>query len=405
MPSSKDKYKTFPRIVPLTRHDFVGKELIRRKKKSFGKNAVPRAVWVRAISNAVQVIDNSFVGPQKTSLVGNLNVMVGGLLSKSFYTRGSFETLYRRPGRQMKDKPIPGIDSINMSSKGELQSLRKVTINWTCPNLEDLDELAPYWLTPGVSIWLEWGWGQVGKRPVTTPVDNINKLKEYYLDAGKIYDDIIIKANGNQDAYIGLITNFSFNANDDGSWTCTTELTSMGQTLLSLDLNKDKVQPSASTKEGKNIKRSQTIKGFIEDKFSEGDLLDLPKPDGTGTWKLSKDVLNLSQKDGGFLWLDKDITFVSWKFIEQQIVNAHSAWEFNGGAGKGTAFKIDSSQVEISNDKFLFSTDAKIGLVVHSASPGALIFNTNNISNKSGKLLVYILILILLRKLFQMLKR
>ena len=266
MPSEFDKYKTFPRIVPLTKNDFVGRELIKRKNQTFGKNAVPRAVWVRAVSNAVQFDENN---NKIKDMVGNLNVIVGGLLSEKFNTRGSFQTLYRRPGRQIQDKPIPGIDSISMSSKGELQSLRKVTINWSCPNLEDLNDLTPYWLTPGISIWLEWGWGQIGKTPITTSIKDVVKLKEYYLDAGKIYEEIIRLSNGNQDAYIGVITNFSFNQNDDGSWTCTTELTSMGQTLLSLNLNKDKVSQGASTSEAKkeNVQKTQTIKGFIEDKF------------------------------------------------------------------------------------------------------------------------------------------
>ena len=381
MPNSEEKNLTFPRIVPLTNADFVGKELLRRKSESFGKNAVPRAVWVRAISNAVPLNDERFVG--------SLNVMVGGLLSEKFNTRGSFETLYRRPGRQIQDKPIPGIESVSISSKGEMQSLRKVSIKWLCPSLEDLNELSPYWLTPGISIWVEWGWGQTGKIPVAVSVNDAIKLKQYYEDGGKIYEDIIRPSDGNQDAYIGVITNFSFNQNEDGRWSCITELISMGQTLLSLDLNKDKVTQNASISETINAEKTQTIKGFIEETFSEGELLTLSIPPDHPlkakfqTWKESQDVFNASKIALGIDWLSADVIYVSWRFIEQQIINESIAFSFDGQGGKGKAFQMSSEGVEISNDRVLYTTDADIGLVVHTADKEAFSFNAMG-SDESG---------------------
>ena len=77
---------------------------------------------------------------------------------------GWFDLIYKRPGRKIKDRPMPGIESISITSKGEMQSLRKVTLSWMCPSLEDLDDLTPYWLSPGISVWLDWGWGQINER-------------------------------------------------------------------------------------------------------------------------------------------------------------------------------------------------------------------------------------------------
>jgi len=382
------KYKTFPRIVPLTRNDFVGQELLKRKNQSFGEGASPRTIWVRAISNAYQVDEN---GEKILGVVGNRNVLVGGLLSKSFYTRGSFETLYRRPGRQIQDKPIPGIDSISITSKGELQALRKVTINWSCPNLEDLDELSSYWLSPGLTVWLEWGWGRIGKTPITVPVDSPERLTQYYNDAEKIYDEIIIGSNGNQDAYIGIITNFSFNQNDDGSWSCVTELTSLGQTLIGMDLNKDKVYKGASLSDEAKKQVTENIKGFIEDKFSEGDLLTLSIPDdhplrekGYKTWRDSKDVYHASKTFWGLDWLAKDVTYVSWRFIEQAIINQQIALYADGEGGKVKAFQINSEDVQISNDPLLFTTNAEGGLVVHDEGNGAFSFDVPDTNQFAG---------------------
>lgn len=357
---------TFPRITPLTTDNFVGREIQRRKTKTYGANQKPRTVWVRAVSNAIQL--------SSPDIVGNLNVLVGGLLSKSFYTRGAFETLYKRAGRQITDKPIPGIDSVSITSKGELQSLRKLQLNWTCPNLQDLDDLAPYWLTPGVSVWVEWGWGQLGVTPRQTVIKGeagSKKLKDYYEDGTKIYDELVTNSGGNQDGVIGVITNFTYNQNDDGSWTCMTELTSMGQTLLALDLNKDKIYKNASLDDLSNKQKTENIKEFINGTFSEAKLSKLPNPAG-GNWKDTKDVLYITKEN--FLW-DDDLIFVSWRFVEEEIVNHHASLTAKGQGGEVRAFYMDSEDILISNDPLLFTTDANVGLVVHTPGNGAFSFD------------------------------
>lgn len=348
--------KTFPRLTLLMNddggeQDFISKELNRRKDRSFGANAVPRAIWVRAVSNAVS--------PSNTGIIGNLNVLAGGLLSSKFHTRGSFETLYARPGRQIKDRPIPGIESIEVTSKGELQSLRKLTLTWLCPSIEELDILTPYWLSPGVSVIVEWGWSVGNAKQYGMNVEKVETIRQFYYSSEKIYNELIKPSNGNQDAYIGIITNFTFNQNDDNSWSCTTELTSLGQTLLALNLEKDKIYVGIK----EDSKRTINIREFIEDGFSEGVLKDLRDKRSGFTWGFSGDVIHIKTDD-----IDED--FVTWDFIEKAIVADHAELITNG-VKEHPAYTIDSSKSVISDNTRVYSTDANIGLVVHESNNGA----------------------------------
>ncbi len=249
----------FPRMTPIVPE--IKAELNRRKTDTFGEKNAPRAIWLRAVSNAVKA------GTDK--IRSDINIMNGGVLRRS-KIRGGFEPVYNRPGRRVQDRPMPGIERVNITNKGTFGSLRKASITWNCPSVEDLDFLTPFWLTPGISVLLEWGWVRQGINIIPYNADDVSVLTELYRNPRKIYNERVLKTNGNQDGFIGLITNFSFNATDDGSYECTTELTTMGETMLALNLNKEKRyegfgNKQASEKEEKQNEgnKKETILEFI----------------------------------------------------------------------------------------------------------------------------------------------
>lgn len=353
--------RTFPRLEPLTINNFVGKE-IKRRLEMFGSKAIPRSVWIRAISNNVAVSTVTTIpAPTKEDtedIMGDKNILVGGLLTKDNKTRAGFETIYNRPGQQIQDRPIPGIESIQITSKGDLQSLRELTINWYCPSVEDLDRLAPYWLSPGVSIWVEWGWSEYGRSIVSS---NINeKMIEYWGYGQKIYKDIIELSQGNQDAYIGVIKNFSWNQEDDGGFKCTTTLSSMGQTFLSLDLNKDKIKQGGEGEKKSDEKSSaHRIKEFIRENFTEEKLKGLSRPNKGKKYIDTGDIFIIGKDKFLGLWGGKKV-FVSWRFIEDAIVNAHAILK----KGNIKSYELNSSGVKISNDALLYTTDIDSLLII-----------------------------------------
>lgn len=362
-----EEIRTFPRLTPINKNGFVGKELDRRKNRMFGSNANPRAVWVRAISNTIAIshgVDRQSTFKLKGQIDYDTNILVGGLLKRNGRMRGDFDSIYRRPGRSIQDRPIAGIDSIQVTSKGDLQSLREVTISWTCPSVEDLDILTPFWLSPGVSIFVEWGWSEPNKQLVKVDANNVSKLNQYYNDRLNIYNDIVKASNGNQEGYIGIIKNFSWNQNDDGSYSCTTVLSSMGQTFLSLDLNKDKTrQGGKGANESDEKNQSHRIKDFIKENFTEEKLLGLSNSDGV-LYINTNDIVIVDRRRIFNVFGEKDV-FVSWRFIEEAIINGHATLVKNDSQ---PAYKIDSSYTKISNDPLLYSTDIDTLLIVKRAN-------------------------------------
>lgn len=153
--------------------------------------------------------------------------------------------------RQFGYRPMPGITSVDVVNKGAYGSLRQATIKFYCWDKHQLDELEILFMRVGYSVLLEWGWSQYlnhdksGKNGINTYPDNI-KLTNFNdapinpfspLEEDDIYNKIdngISKHNGNYDAMLGYIQNFSWQMMSNGGFECTTVLISRGEVISSL---------------------------------------------------------------------------------------------------------------------------------------------------------------------------
>jgi hypothetical protein len=413
-----NEFQTWPILGDF--HANIKKELLRRKNQTFGEDNKPRAVWARAVSNAVKIV--SVQKKHKTrggntvyessrepeGLRRDVNIMVGGLLLPSGATRGGFEPVYPRvaKGRELRDRPMPGIESISISSKGEYGSLRKITINWLCSSVEDLDHLMPYWLSPGISVVVEWGWSNIGQRPVGIDIDDVGKMAELYQFPAKVMKDIVLRQEsntgdgaGNQDFFIGIITNFTWNMNEDGSFSCTTELTTFGETMLALNLNKDVKKEGVDNvttktdKDGNPISPPKTLYGireFVEKAFNKDNLdnqMSLLDPN-TKPWFLDKKSIikafdvttsygvslsGLSVPTVTATPVAEGDIYMTWEFIEKRIINDHGC-TIVGTNENFFAFEMDSSNTKVSNDGMLYSRNSDI-LINNNHNPQMIPFN------------------------------
>ena len=119
-------------------------------------------------------------------------------------------------------RPLAGVKSVNVDYKNAYGSTRKATISWVCHTLEDLERLSPYFLNPGYTVFIEWGWSDKAAAAITNnPNINIENAFRY----GKIYQKY---TDGNYDCMLGVTTNYSFSMNRDGGFECTTEVISAG---------------------------------------------------------------------------------------------------------------------------------------------------------------------------------
>jgi len=138
-------------------------------------------------------------------------------------------------------KPMPGITAIDIKSKSAYGSLREVTIQFECHNLQQLEDLELLYMRPGYTALIEWGW--------TPYLDNNGELASsinFYddvINGTKERDQILLDLfqrskdhSGNYDALYGYIKNYSWTARMDGGYTCTTTLISIGEIMESLKI-------------------------------------------------------------------------------------------------------------------------------------------------------------------------
>ena len=144
-------------------------------------------------------------------------------------------------------KPMPGITSLDCKSKTAYGSLREVTVNFSCNNIQQLEDLELLYMRPGYTVLVEWGW-----TPYLDNAGNIQSNISFYdgvldgkasngkNDREQIFKDLFKKSKdhfGNYEAHYGYVKNYNWNARADGGYDCTTTIISVGELLESLNAN------------------------------------------------------------------------------------------------------------------------------------------------------------------------
>jgi hypothetical protein len=122
--------------------------------------------------------------------------------------------------------PIPGITSIDATIQKE--RIRKITVNWKCYGYAQLEYMTPYFLTPKISAFVEFGWNHFN--PVSLldlRYQNLEKLKSLFTTSGSLlYDENIRKSFGLYDVTMGIVSGFDFSSQDGITFDCKTEILS-----------------------------------------------------------------------------------------------------------------------------------------------------------------------------------
>jgi hypothetical protein len=207
-----------------------------------------RNAWIR-MTSAVDV-DGS-------DSLAAYHVLQGGMLyNKSLRsgvgtsTQAYSSVSYGGADNKLGIRPMPGITSIEVESDSAYGSIRRVTVNFNCWDITQLENLEILYMRPGYSVLVEWGWAPYldnsGKLSSDIPSTNIfskGLVKE------NIWKEIFTKASkdGNYDAHYGIIKNYSWSARADGGYDCSVIITSIGEILESLKINFNAATTSAPT--------------------------------------------------------------------------------------------------------------------------------------------------------------
>jgi hypothetical protein len=212
-----------------------------------------RNSWVR-MTSGVDVGGTDTLARQYVMLGGVLNT--DKTLRKGVGDQSSAYSTYSPSGTPYNTtskagtaglKPMPGITSVDIKSKTAYGSLREVTVNFVCHNLQQLEDLELLYMRPGYTVLVEWGW-----MPFLDESGNIKNNINFYNgvldgkasngknDRDQIFLDLFQKSKehfGNYDAHYGYVKNYNWTARMDGGYDCTTTLISVSEILESLRAN------------------------------------------------------------------------------------------------------------------------------------------------------------------------
>ncbi len=126
--------------------------------------------------------------------------------------------------------PSPEIEKISITIQKELY--RRATVEWVCFSKAQLEYMTPYFLVPGISCVLEWGWNHFNQESLVN-LDDVNSLKELNNNPYPLYINNILKSKGNYDVLFGRITHFEFEV-EGNKFKCKTEITSQDRIYAGL---------------------------------------------------------------------------------------------------------------------------------------------------------------------------
>lgn len=159
-------------------------------------------------------------------------------------------------------RPLAGIKSITVDYLNAYGSIKKVVINWICHTLEDLERLSPYFLNPGQSMFIEWGWSNYAASVINNnPQINLAYYLEYVRQRRK-------DSNGNYDGMLGIVINYSFTLNRDGGFDCTTEVVSSGFVMEGITI------PNQFTQDASGNQKVKTVSTVEQEQKQKQDEID-----------------------------------------------------------------------------------------------------------------------------------
>jgi hypothetical protein len=140
-------------------------------------------------------------------------------------------------------RPMPGITSVNVKSRGAYGSLQDVTVNFQCWDIKQLEDLELLYMRPGYTVLVEWGWAPyINNKGEYQPnfndfydiIDNPKPKETIWKDLDKRSTETY---SGNVESMFGYVKNYSWNARMDGGYDCQVTIITLGEILESLKVN------------------------------------------------------------------------------------------------------------------------------------------------------------------------
>ena len=175
-------------------------------------------------------------------------------------------------------RPVPGIESVNVTSKGTYGTLREAEVKFKVWDLDDLEVMNALYLRPGYSVLLEWG-HSVQLQNDGTLNTNITTYKKFLRDnlddPMLTFEKDLLKisqdSDYNYDSFVGYISNFNWSLNENGGYDCSIKIIAKGTVLESIKVTFDpsKVYPADQMTRLKDDKGQEERKSIYHKLFQE----------------------------------------------------------------------------------------------------------------------------------------
>lgn len=157
--------------------------------------------------------------------------------------------------------PAPEIEKISVTIQKELY--RRATVEWVCFSKKQLEYMTPYFLVPGLTCILEWGWNHYDPTSLLR-LDKIDELKKLNDNPYPLYTEHILRSKGNYDVLFGKITHFEWSV-DGNKFRCKTEITSQDRIYAGLIVDSNSVDQIKNSKGDEiDIKPLNNLTQFVD---------------------------------------------------------------------------------------------------------------------------------------------
>ena len=151
-------------------------------------------------------------------------------------------------------RPMPGLTSVTIDTKGTLGSLREATINFSVWNMTQLNVIEALYFRLGYTMLLEWGNINYFTNPTVANPSGEFVTSPYGIDffsynsKESIFQAITERnqrTNGNYEAMLGTVTNFFFSFNSQGGYDCSIKLIGLGSIIDTIKVNQTFIMPES----------------------------------------------------------------------------------------------------------------------------------------------------------------
>jgi hypothetical protein len=288
---------------------------------------------------------------------------------------------YGLGGLQQGYRPMPGIESLTIDSKGALGSLREASINFKVWNIVQLNIVEALYFRLGYTMLLEWGHVNYFDNKEKFQTNSVDNTPLDIFDTTKFSGKEDIqqaitrkneRSNGNYDGMLGTVTNFYYSFNQDGGFDCNIKLVGLGSVIDTVRINQTFTMPRVLQERIKDqqaeIKERDRIKVENENKAKDlaarttRGLIAVPPPE-------AKNLDGIKAIYKAVYGQDPDATFLSTISFP-----AVQTSEENAPFGTDYFYKVNSNNTALNDD---LNIGGKVGNVYYAPRAGLFLNHRN----------------------------